>query len=75
MATMSARRTNGVTHIEAEGCIVNIREGLYDRLGRPVTSVEVIPDDHYIGERIWRLRGTRNNRVVRLKKRLRGTNG
>lgn len=61
-----------LTHIEVEGAIVNIREGLHDRLGRPVTSIEIIPDDHYVGEPIWRLRGTRNNRVVQLKKRLRG---
>ena len=55
-------------HIEVEGCIVNIREGLHDRRGRKVTSIEILPDDHYAGEQIWRLRGTVNNRVVQLKK-------
>lgn len=59
-------------HIEVEGAIVNIREGLTDSHGRTVTSVEIIPDDHYVGEQIWRLRGVRNNRIVQLKKHLRG---
>jgi hypothetical protein len=58
-------------HIEVEGCIVNIREGLSDRKGRKVTSIEILPDDNYTGERIWRLRGCVNNRVVQLNKRLR----
>ena len=56
-------------HIEVAGCIVNIRTGLQDRTGRKVTSIEILPDDHYAGERIWKLRGCFNNRVVQLKKR------
>jgi hypothetical protein len=55
-------------HIEVEGCIVNITTGLHDRNGRKVTSIEILPDDHYSGEPIWRLRGTINNRVIQLKK-------
>jgi len=55
-------------HIEVEGCIVNITTGLSDRKGRKVTSIEILPDDHYTGEQIWRLRGSINNRVVQLKK-------
>jgi len=31
-------------HIEVEGAIVNIRQGLYDFKGRKVTSIEIIPD-------------------------------
>lgn len=54
-------------HIEAEGCVINIREGLTDLKGREVTSIEILPDNHYIGERIWKLIGFCNNRVVRLK--------
>lgn len=57
-------------HIEAEGCIVNIRTGLIDIEGRKVTSIEILPDDHFSGERIWRLFGSVNNRVVQLKRRL-----
>lgn len=54
-------------HIEVEGCIVNIRTGLYDIKGRKVTSIEILPDDHYSGERVWRLKGSYNNRIVQLK--------
>lgn len=54
-------------HIETEGCIINIRTGLTDKKGRKVTSIEIIPDDRYAGEPIWRLYGCRNNRVVQLK--------
>lgn len=57
-------------HIEVDGCIVNIRTGLIDIKGRKVTSIEILPDDHYAGERIWRLRGCGNNRVIQLKKKL-----
>lgn len=53
-------------HIEAEGCIVNIREGLTDRHGRKVTSIEIIPDQ-YAGEPRWRRYGYANTRVVQLK--------
>lgn len=56
-------------HIEVEGCIENIRTGLKDSLNRKVTSIEILPDDHYAGENIWRLRGCINNRVVQLKKK------
>ena len=54
-------------HIEADGCIVNIYEGLYDRSNRPVTAIEILPDDHYAGELKWKLFGHINNRVVQLK--------
>lgn len=57
-------------HIEVEGAIVNIREGLVDRKGRKVTSIEILPDDHYSGERIWRVTPKVHNvRVIQLKKR------
>lgn len=61
---------NGLTHIEAKGCIVNIREDLHDRLGRSVTSIEVIPDD-YAGEPRWKRSGPANTRVIQLKGRRR----
>lgn len=65
------RRFDGgvaLTHIEVEGCIVNIREGLTDRFGRRVTSVEVIPDlfDSRTG-RFWKRLGMAHVRVVELK--------
>lgn len=56
-------------HCEVEGAIINIREGLQDAEGRAVTSVEIIPDDHYAGERIWKtIPHVRNVRLVQLKK-------
>lgn len=61
------RLERGVLHIEAEGCVVNVREGLEDQYGRSVTSIEVIPDDQMVGDPTWRLYGGRNNRVVKLK--------
>jgi len=54
-------------HIEVAGGIVNIREGLSDRKGRSVTSIEILPDE-YAGERQWRLYGFSNNRLVQLRK-------
>jgi len=53
-------------HIEAEGCVINIYEKIYDRQGREVTVVQIIPDK-YSGERKWKLIGTNVVRVVRLK--------
>jgi len=54
-------------HIEARGCVVNIREELHDSKGREVTAIEILPDDHYNGELKWKLLGCVNNRVVKLK--------
>lgn len=68
---MGNYKRDGIRHIECDGCIVNIRERLSDRFGRKVTSIEILPDDHYIGERVWRLCGCSNNRVIQLKKILR----
>lgn len=62
-------RSGNLLHIEAEGCIVNIRVGLTDRDGNEVTSVEILPDDESRGGdgygRVWHLDGTANNRVIR----------
>lgn len=59
-------------HIEAEGCIVNIRVGLTDSRGRKVTAVSILPDDETRGGdgqgRVWRLVGAAGARVVRLNK-------
>lgn len=53
---------DNLLHIETDGCIVNIRTGLHDREGRPVTSVEILADT-YVGEE-WTLDGYVNNRVI-----------
>lgn len=36
-------------HIEAEGCVINIRVGLTDASGALVTRVDVSPDDESRG--------------------------
>lgn len=54
-------------HIEVEGGIINIRTGLFDRHGRRVVSIEILPDDHYKGEKKWKLLGSVNNLLVELK--------
>lgn len=57
-----------VLHCEVEGAIVNIREGLHDLKGRKVTSVEIIPDDRFAGEPIWKtVPKVRNVRLIQLK--------
>lgn len=38
-------RSGNLLHIETDGCIVNIRVGLRDMAGRPVTRVDVSPED------------------------------
>jgi hypothetical protein len=47
-----------VLHVETEGAIVNIRIGLYDQGGRPVTSVEILADPS------WELDGHVSNRII-----------
>lgn len=68
MATVRklTRATRKGLHIEADGCIVNIREGLTDLKGRKVTNVEILPDS-YAGEKKWKVLGSMNNRVIQLK--------
>lgn len=69
MATVSKIRGGKGLHVEAEGCIVNITEGLTDRKGRSVTSIEIIPD-RYAGEHQWkRVGGCANVRIIQLKKK------
>jgi len=53
-------------HIEAEGAIINIQEGLFDRFGRKVTAVSIIPDNQIPGNPIWHLLGYSYNRIVKL---------
>jgi len=64
----SASARDKVLHVEAEGCIVNIRVGLKDDRGRPVTVVEVLADN-YMGDQ-WRIEGGSEThhavRVVRI---------
>ena len=59
--------SKGCLHVETPNGIVNIRVGLNDSHGRSVDSVSIIPDDRFSGENKCVLRGTYNNRIVRLK--------
>lgn len=61
-----------VYHLEVEGAIINIQEGLFDRFGRRVTAVLIIPDNQIPENPVWRLLGYSNNRVVQLKNLKRG---
>ena len=53
-------------HLEVEGATINVREGLFDRFGRRVTEISIIPEK-YPSEPVWHLIGYSNNRVVQLK--------
>lgn len=58
-------KQNGLTHIEADGCVVNIRTGLRNTEGQPVTSIEVLPDNN--AEERWFIPDskTANIRVIK----------
>jgi len=66
MSTRIMIKSGNRYHLEFEGCIVNVTEGLTDRHDRKVTHVEIIPDV-YAGENKWKVFGNQNNRVVQLK--------
>lgn len=50
-------------HIEAEGCIVNIYEGLYNAEGKQVTAIQIIPDK--LEEEEWEIIGDTNIRIIK----------
>lgn len=55
---INERSREKLLHIEAPGCIINIRVGLADRNGRRVTHVSVVTDgDRYVGEPPWWIEG------------------
>lgn len=66
MPTRIMIKSGNTYHMEFEGCIVNVTEGLIDSHGRKVTHVEIMPDV-YAGENKWKVFGNRNNRVIQLK--------
>jgi len=53
-------------HLEVEGAIINVREGLFDRYGRRVTEVSIVPDNQIPGNPVWHLLGYSYNRIVKL---------
>ena len=54
-------------HVEAEGVIINIQEGLFDGHGRKVTAVSIIPDVQIPENPVWHLLGYAHNRIVQLE--------
>ena len=58
-------RSDDCLHVETEGCIINIRVGLKDTVGREVTHVEIIPDKYSGAE--WKMDkyGSCNNRIIK----------
>jgi hypothetical protein len=50
---VTKRSRHEVLHIEAPGCVVNIRHGLKDVDGHEVTSIQVIADQYTDDE--WHL--------------------
>ena len=67
MSSVTKLRDMKGYHVETEGAVVNIYEGLTDRKGRKVNTVEIIPDK-YAGEPEWKVYGSRMSRIVQLKK-------
>ncbi len=57
------RGKSTILHIEARGCLINVREHLHNSEGEEVTSVEVIPDNY--SEDRWTLDGSQTTRVIR----------
>ena len=43
---------DGITHIEAPGCVINIHAGLTNRQGQVVTAITIRCDQH-VGEPVW----------------------
>ncbi len=70
MRTLKTVRNEFDYHIELDGCVVNIRQGLTNDEGKKLTAIEILPDDHYAGEKIWELEGSRINRVIQTDKYL-----
>lgn len=71
---LSSRSSFDTLHVEAPGCIINIRQGLSTEDGRQVTHVEILADgDRFSGERQWWIEGkkrdhARNIRVIEAPK-------
>lgn len=66
MQTQITKLHKKTYHLKFKGAIINITEGLFDRYGRKVTEVSIIPYDVSDGS-VWHLLGQSNNRIVQLK--------
>lgn len=56
---VSGYRRDGVLHVEVEGAIINVREGLTNDKGKSLTHIEILPDNNYSFD------GSINNRVIK----------
>ncbi len=43
----NSKSRDPLLHIEAEGCIINVRVGLRDSGDHPVTSIQIMPDKYH----------------------------
>lgn len=57
----------GILHIETPNGIVNINVGLTDLKGRPVDSINFVPDRYYGEGKVVIYPSRYNTRMVRLK--------
>jgi len=55
--------------IETDNCLVIVKDKLQDKLGRNVTSVQIIPDKYVGSNKVIRIGGKENIRCVTLKKK------
>ena len=66
----TCEKREGYIHCEVQGAVINIREGLNNMAGQKVTAVEILPDDHYAGEKMWRvIPKIYNIRIVQMSKK------
>jgi len=64
----SKKVKDGLLHVRAEGCVINIKEGLFDEGKRKCTSVTIIPDNtEYEDGPAWELKGQAYNRIIKIK--------
>lgn len=55
--------------IEADNCLIIIKEKLLDRLNRPITSIQITPDKYTGEKKNIRVGGCNNIKVITLKKK------
>lgn len=60
-------KNDDTLHVETPNGIVNIRAGLTDMRGRSVDSIQIIPDNYAGENKVVRVGGCPNVRLIRLK--------
>jgi len=58
-----------IIKIEADNCLVIVKDKLQDKLGRNVTSIQIIPDKYVGSNKVIRVGGKENIRCITLKKK------